>query len=297
MKISSCCCLSLFGFSGEDNFPVLCLLTLLISFAVTPHGYAATQNATPNINSRIIGGSDAPLGRYPFMASFQTSFTVPNKHHCGGTLISPVLVLTAAHCITGAIVLGSQIFINRVSQADASQGVTRRIRALHIYPDWQSGFDIAVVELDLPVAEVQPISLVSSEDETYQKPGYWVRTIGWGYLNTQFPTKPDLLQQVELPVITDKRCSELYPGQRSESNLCAGAVGISTCNYDSGGPLFVQDPATQRFLQIGITSGGDGSRCEEKEATRFVKLNASEAVRFITSVRNLTSVRDSANPD
>lgn len=295
MKVLSCCRLSFFGFGGKNKYPVLRLLAMLISFVVTPYGHAVTTNVVADINSRIIGGSDAPPGRYPFMASFQTAYTVPNNHHCGGTLISPILVLTAAHCITGAIVVGSEIFINRVSQADASQGLTRRIHALHIYPDWESGFDIAIVELDSPVTEVQPISLVSSEDDTYQKPGYWVRAIGWGFLHTHFPTKPDLLQQVELPVVLEKRCSELYPGQRVESNLCAGTPGLSTCNYDSGGPLFVQDPATQRFLQIGVTSGGDGSRCEEKEATRFVKLSAPEAVRFISSVRNLTSVGDSSD--
>jgi len=295
MKLSSCFRLSFFCFNGEAKYTMMCLLMTLMIVVTTSLGCAATQNATPNINSRIIGGSDAPLGRYPFMASFQTAYSVPNNHHCGGTLISPILVLTAAHCITGAIVVGSEIFINRVSQSDASQGLTRRIHALHIYPDWESGFDIAIVELDSPVTEVQPISLVSSEDDTYQKPGYWVRTIGWGFLHTHFPTKPDLLQQVELPVVLEKRCSELYPGQRVESNLCAGTPGLSTCNYDSGGPLFVQDPATQRFLQIGVTSGGDGSRCEEKEATRFVKLSAPEAVRFISSVRNLTSVGDSSD--
>lgn len=255
---------------------------LMAIFAIAPH-----VGAAPDITPRIIGGYAAPQGRYPFMASLQASLSIPEKHQCGGTLISPDFVLTAAHCVGGIIKEGDSLFFNRVSQNDDSQGVVRRIRAFYTYPDWESGFDIAVIELDLPVTEIAPITLVSSGDNSYQKSGDWVRTIGWGYVNTFLPTKPDLLQQVELPIVSSERCHQLYPGQRSESNLCAGMPGLSTCRFDSGSPLFVQDPATQKFVQIGVVSGGDGSRCEEKEATRFVKLNAPEVTRFISSVTNI----------
>lgn len=48
-------------------------------------------------NNRVVGGSDANHGDFPFIVSLRASST--NSHFCGGSLITPKTVLTAAHCV------------------------------------------------------------------------------------------------------------------------------------------------------------------------------------------------------
>ncbi|GJQ77601.1 hypothetical protein Trydic_g8801 [Trypoxylus dichotomus] len=73
----------------------------LLLFAAAVSAVSGSQvdpRVDVNGDWRIVGGSNAPAGEYPFMISLRSS---GNAHFCGGTLLNSLNVLTAAHCIVG----------------------------------------------------------------------------------------------------------------------------------------------------------------------------------------------------
>lgn len=259
------------------------LAALVLSSASVAASAAAVEHGK-GIASKIIGGYDVPDGRFPFMASIQVKLDDGDFHGCGGSLISPRLVLTASHCIRGYAdaVDKLAVVVGRTSLSDGSQGYRRNVRQMHLLDDWS--YDMGVLELEQPVTEVAPISLAVSGNDEFEKPGHWVRNIGWGRTAQEpVPISPDRMQQVELPVISAERCAQSHPDVQPENEVCAGQAGIGSCNGDSGGPLFVQEPATQRFIQIGIVSRG-GKICAADKPGIYTRLSNPVVADFINNI-------------
>ena len=58
----------------------------------------------PGREARVVGGTDAAPGEWCWHAALVNSL---NQYLCGGALIGTQWVLTAAHCITKSVLLGS----------------------------------------------------------------------------------------------------------------------------------------------------------------------------------------------
>ncbi|PIK86086.1 trypsin [Synechococcus sp. 63AY4M2] len=244
--------------------------------AILPPGRVFT---TPRPGAgRIVGGRPAQPGAFPWMVALLDA-TEPDPFQaqfCGGSLIAPEWVLTAAHCFFD-LEQGQQDVNAR--NLDLLLGTTRlqlgagqRIRAAQIviHPNFdprrwpEGGNDIALVRLSRPVA-LPTLPLVQPNQTNLTAPGTLATILGWG---ATFPLVPGQrpsgfpldLQQAEVPIVANEVCNapQSYDGIILDTMLCAGFPqgGVDTCKADSGGPLLV--PSGAGFALAGITSFGRG---------------------------------------
>ncbi|XP_014813955.1 PREDICTED: acrosin-like isoform X2 [Calidris pugnax] len=218
--------------------------------------------------SRVVGGTDARPGAWPWMVSIQQTSYADWAHVCGGSLISAQWVLTAAHCfldlrpeLLWRVVIGA----NRLSQMGPEVQV-RHIQRLVMHEHYNNISqlnDIALLELDHPVQCSYYVQLACVPDASLRvselKNCY---VSGWGSTNARSSRQPDVLQEAPVHLLDTHLCnsSRWYAGAVHSNNLCAGyAYGlIDTCQGDSGGPLMCKDNFGDYFWLVGVTSWGKG---------------------------------------
>jgi secreted trypsin-like serine protease len=248
--------------------------------AEEPPGEGATGEDGGVAQPQVVGGEPVPDGTYPFMVSIQadTSDARPYREHfCGGTLIDPDSVLTAAHCaneIGSANTPASVSFRDirlaiGVTKLNTRRGVARGISSfadVRIHPLFDERtrkYDAAVIGLDAPVS-LNPITLAPEEEgDTLERPrtnavvAGWGNTIKQGANLSQGDRFPERLQRGTPPIVSDRKAERTYGRLYfSPHMVAAGQAGEDTCQGDSGGPLWVRTEAGKR--QIGITSFGLG---------------------------------------
>ncbi|WP_306191894.1 trypsin-like serine protease [Streptomyces sp. MK5] len=227
--------------------------------AAAPTG-EATAGASPTASSgtvdpKIIGGTEASLSEAPWMVQLHYyDATTGEGYFCGGTLVAPTKVLTAAHCVygldwakNGAVLAGT----SRLPDGDDLHGgrvagVWRQWVNPTYKPATTAGGDLAVLTLTeaLPYKTLQ---LTPSSDTTSYANGTPATVYGWGRTSSTSDDLSLTLKKATVPMRSDSACTAYYgsdfvPGQMT----CAGnpATGqdagtVSPCNGDSGGPLVV----------------------------------------------------------
>ncbi|XP_022656804.1 plasma kallikrein-like [Varroa destructor] len=211
--------------------------------------------APPHPKLRIIGGTATWKGKWPW----QVALLNRNKEaFCGGTLIAPDWVLTAAHCVRRSLhVLAGEHNIKR------RRGKEVAVATCFVHPEYDVETvdnDIALLQLETPLVFNNFVGAACLPDAPLSA-GARGTILGWGKLSDQAVNGSEILQEAQVPVIPQPECRDVYSEYFvSQNMLCAGyrRGRIDSCAGDSGGPLLVQNNKTKRWTVQGITSFGEG---------------------------------------
>ncbi|TRY95793.1 hypothetical protein DNTS_024803, partial [Danionella cerebrum] len=212
------------------------------------------------LHPRIVGGSDAPEGAWPWMVSLHSpSFS---GHFCGGSLISSEWVLSAAHCLASVDMSSVLVYMGRRKQQGVHvHEINRSVDSFLIHPSYNRDTynnDIGLLRLSSSVefdAFIKPVCLAAENSTFSSGTSSWL--IGWGQTDTGVNlSDPGTLQEAEVRVVLNSECNRLLGAQITENMMCAGLQqgGKDTCQGDSGGPMVSQQCSL--WVQSGIISRG-----------------------------------------
>ena len=217
---------------------------------------------------RIVGGKPAQRNSFPFA---QVSIQNMNGHYCGGSVVAPDMILSAAHCAPDAgdvVVVGVFNLTETATTSSASSLVeTFRIDEALIHPQYTDAtneFDVMLIKLlvDNRITVANPVRINSNE-----RVPFWLdelKTVGWGATSVTYitddeyeETYPTILHEVDLTYVAATRCQQIFTEfetQATPDMLCAGDQGQSVCFGDSGGPLFKVATDPSETILVGVTS-------------------------------------------
>jgi len=208
--------------------------------------------------NRIINGPDARENAFPWLVSIISKGQ--GSQLCGGTLLNPRVVLSAAHCTfyeSGPrippqmikVTLGDHN-IRRPEYGEQIVGVSE-YRNHPRYNNYNKKFDydFSLLQLDRNIVFSQTIFSACLPNPSKNYENTPVIAAGWGIDETG--NIPDILQQVDLRTMSNRQCSSILLKRVTKNMICANGYYKGICHGDSGGPLMVKG---QEKIVIGVSS-------------------------------------------
>ncbi|MFB6981276.1 S1 family peptidase [Streptomyces scopuliridis] len=218
----------------------------------------------------IVGGQAVRIADSPWVVALSSRDRFGGTRagqFCGGVVVAPTKVLTAAHCV-GKDVLGADpkdvpdlLVIAGRERLRASGGREIAVRSVQVdsaYEPRTNASDLAVLTLSRPLPDTYAIRPAEPGDPA-AAPGTDAAVYGWGDTSGQ-AEYAQALRSAPVKVLPDSSCERAYPGGGSgdryepSTMLCAGDPrgGHDACQGDSGGPLVAKGRL------IGLVSWGSG---------------------------------------
>ncbi|XP_033290399.1 transmembrane protease serine 4 isoform X2 [Orcinus orca] len=236
---------------------------------------------------RVVGGETASVDSWPWQVSIQYD----KQHICGGSILDPHWILTAAHCFRKHLDVSNwKVMAGSDKLGNFPSLPVAKIFIIEPNITSRKERDMALVKLQLPLTfsdTVRPICLPFSDEELPPATPLWI--IGWGYTAENGGKISDILLQASVQLIDSTRCNaeDAYQGEVTKKMLCAGILegGVDTCQGDSGGPLMYR---SDRWQVVGIVSWGYG--CGEP-STPGVYTKTTAYLNWIYNVRKNETIR------
>uniref|UniRef100_A0A3B4E1Q5 Transmembrane serine protease 3a n=1 Tax=Pygocentrus nattereri TaxID=42514 RepID=A0A3B4E1Q5_PYGNA len=252
----------------------------------------------PQFSTRIVGGNLSREGQFPW----QVSLHFQSEHLCGGSIVAPRWILTAAHCVYGFAFPQLWTVLVGLTEQPVSGAKYLSVEKIIYHARYRPkglDYDIAMLKLVEPLTfngYIEPICLPNFGEEFEDGKMCWIS--GWGATEDGGEASVSL-HSARVPLISAKACSqpEVYQGYISPGMICAGYLegGTDSCQGDSGGPLACEDSSVWKL--VGATSWGQG--CAERNKpgvyTRITQalawIHQQMEVREITGTNNSMKVK------
>ncbi len=240
----------------------------------------------------IVAGSEAPEGKYPYQVRLYSSMD-DEIGFCGGSIIAPQWVLTAAHCMTDGDFTNGPTTAHKPADVVVGYGSNDRtktkkvaVEKVIVDPSYLASgragkIDLTLLKLKQPIANPKVIVAFADpdSDKKYLVPGAKVTITGWGALWDAYDEDvkalmPELgpanemtlkwqaplkLREVEVEALDTATCNAAYQkieGEVWDSEICGMYKGATKaqCHGDSGGPIVVPADVPGGLLQVGVVS-------------------------------------------
>jgi secreted trypsin-like serine protease len=210
----------------------------------------------------IVGGVEAQPNFWPWQVSLRSN----GFHTCGGSIYNEWYILTAAHCFgrnqdptKWTVAAGKHNIRTTGEVGEKIYKVEKIIRHKDYSSLLSNAEDIALMKLTEKIEfsdQIQPVCM--PEKTIGDLDGTMATVTGWG-TTKQGGSIPPTLMQVDVPVISNKKCQEKYPREAIITRMLCGGYdegGKDSCQGDSGGPYVIEQSG--KYVQVGVVSWGYG---------------------------------------
>ncbi|KAH9361596.1 hypothetical protein HPB48_001473 [Haemaphysalis longicornis] len=248
-----------------------------IVFNTHMHEDVATRR---RITGRIVDGIPAHYGAHPWLVDIRLrDYSGQTMHWCGGAILTPTLILSAAHCFK--FTKNASQLVVRVGQyklyALDPYELEFQVEALRVHEAFNPDTffnDICLLKIRSAGQHrihfneyVKPVCLPTQQD-TYVGGSYCI-IAGWGKTFAYEGRQPRsaVLQTAAVPLYQPGQCEQpgVYGNRIQQGMFCAGHVhgGMDACHGDSGGPLICRSVSGSAVLQTAAVPLYQPGQCEQ----------------------------------